>query len=144
MGFTIGTQSNIFMHCSFDCKRGFSIGDYSVINAKCRLDTRGSIIIGAKVSISQEVVILTADHDTTNSNFAGQNKTVIIEDYVWIGTRAMILPGVTIGRGAIIAAGAIVTKDVAPFSVVAGIPAKVIKMRPENLSYSTFYQRLFQ
>nr|WP_317044482.1 acyltransferase [Hymenobacter crusticola] len=144
MKFTIGDRSSVFMHCNFDCTKGLVIGSDSVINAKCRLDTRGGIIIGDKVSISQEVVILTADHDANASDFAGRDRMVTIKDYVWIGTRAMILPGVTIGRGAVIAAGAVVTKDVAPFSIVAGVPARLTKMRANQLEYSPNYERLFQ
>jgi acetyltransferase-like isoleucine patch superfamily enzyme len=144
MGFEVGNQSSIFMHCSFDSTKNLVIGNFSTINAKCRFDTRGKIIVGDRVSISQEVVILTADHDVNSPDFAGREREVTIEDYVWIGTRAMILPGVTIGKGALVAAGSVVTRDVAPYSVVAGIPAKVIKVRPTDLNYPTFYQRLFQ
>ena len=61
---------------------------------------------------------------------------VIIEDYVFIGPRAIILPGVTLGKGAVVAAGAVVTKDVEPFSIVGGVPAKVIGERePKELHY---------
>jgi maltose O-acetyltransferase len=68
----------------------------------------------------------------------------VIEDYVWIGTRATILPGVRIGQGAVVAAGAVVTNDVMAFSVVGGVPAKIIGKRSEGLLYSTYYCRLFQ
>lgn len=132
------------MNSSFDCARNFSIGTNSVINSRCRIDNRGAISIGENVSISQEVIILTADHDIDAAKFSGRNKTVKIEDYVWIGTRVTILPGVTVGKGALIAAGSVVTKDVAPFSVVAGVPAKLIRMRREDLDYKTSYRRLFQ
>ena len=144
MRFSIGPDSSIFMRCEFDSSQGLRVGEQSVINAKCRLDTRGGISIGNKVSLSQEVIVLTGYHDVATSSFAGREKPVVIEDYVWVGTRAMILPGVTIGRGAIVAAGAIVTKDVAPYTVVAGVPAQFVKMRPTELDYPTVYQRLFQ
>lgn len=118
----------------------------SVINANCRLDTRGGIYIGENVSISNQVVILTADHDMDSSDMAGRTKKVTIEDYVWIGTRAMIMPGVIIGKGAVVAAGAVVTKNVEPFEVVAGVPARRIKNRMErkDYSYDASYKRLFQ
>lgn len=144
MGFSIGKHSSIFMDCTFDSARGITIGDYSVINSRCRLDTRGSITIGKNVSISQEVIILTADHDINSPDFTGRNRAVVIDDYVWIGTRAMILPGINIGKGAIVAAGAIVTKNVEPFTLVAGVPAKFVKRRQEDLNYQIIYQRLFQ
>ena len=144
MGFTFGHNCSVHMHCFFDCAKNIVIGKNSVINAKCRLDNRGRINIGANVSISQDVLILTADHDVASADFAGRNLSVNIGDYVWIGTRATILPGVNIGEGALIAAGAIVTKDVMPYSIVAGIPAKIIKMRRKDLTYETSYRRLFQ
>jgi len=144
MGFAFGNNCSVHMHCFFDCAKNIIIGKNSVINAKCRLDNRGRIIIGANVSISQEVLILTADHDVGSADFAGRNLTVNIEDYVWIGTRATILPGVNIGEGALIAAGAVVTKDVVPYAIVAGVPAKIIKMRRKDLTYETSYRRLFQ
>lgn len=144
MKFQLGTESSILMNCSFDCASNFKIGKNSVINPKCRLDNRGTIIIGENVSISQEVIILTADHDVDTADFAGRNKIVHIDDYVWIGTRVTILPGVTVGKGALIAAGSVVTKDVAPYTLVAGIPARFIRARRQDLSYETSYRRIFQ
>ncbi len=144
MKFELNQQTYILMHCSFDAAKGLSIGRDSVINPRCKLDTRGGISIGNKVSISQEVIILTADHDVTSTDFAGRNRRVVIEDYVWIGTRAIILPGVVIGRGAVIAAGAVVTKDVEPFAIVAGVPAQFIRKRRQDINYIVNYHRLFQ
>lgn len=144
MKFEIDKGSSIFMDCNFDSTKNLSIGKNSVVNAKCRIDTRGEVIIGANVSISNEVIILTADHDVDTPEMRGRERKVQIDDYVWIGTRAIILPGVTIGKGALIAAGAVVTKNVEPFTVVAGIPAKVIKNRTEHLHYEARYRRLFQ
>jgi maltose O-acetyltransferase len=144
MGFSIGSGSSVFMHCKFDTPRYLIINKNSVINAHCRLDTRGGIKIGENVSISQEVIILTADHDLNSPYFEGITREVEIEDYVWIGTRATILPGVTIGKGAVVAAGSVVTKDVKPFSIVGGVPAKEIGQRQELLLYSQSYHRFFQ
>lgn len=144
MKFSMGKDCSVFLHCSFDCSGGLEMGTNSVINPRCRLDTRGGIIIGNNVSISQEVVILTADHDRTSAGFIGRNREVIIGDLVWIGTRAMILPGVRIGKGAMIAAGAVVTKDVEPFTVVAGVPARAVNKRREDVHYHSYYRRLFQ
>lgn len=141
--FDIGSGSAIFMQAWFDARKNFKMGDNSVINQKCRLDTRGSINIGANVSISAEVCILTADHDLQTSEFNTRIRPVAIEDYVFIGTRAIILPGVTLGEGSAVAAGAVVTKSVDPFTIVAGIPAKPIGKRPTNLQYCGSYRRLF-
>jgi maltose O-acetyltransferase len=145
MNFSITTQTSLFMHCTFDSAGGLVIGRNSTINSNCRLDTRGTISIGDNVSISSDVIILTADHDLDAPDFCGRNRAVVINDYAWIGTRAMILPGVTIGKGAIVAACALVSKDVAEYDVVAGVPAKVVKNRPKsNLEYNSYYSRLFQ
>lgn len=139
----IGEHSHIFMNAWFDCKGGFKMGEHSVINQKCRLDARGGIFIGDNVSIAAEVCILTADHDPRASNFEHRHAPVIIRDFVFIGTRAIILRGVTVGQGAVVAAGAVVTKDVAAFSIVGGCPAKQIGTRPSDLNYTINYGRLF-
>jgi acetyltransferase-like isoleucine patch superfamily enzyme len=144
MGFTIGKQSAILMNCKFDAARGLIIGDHSVINANCRLDTRGGLEISDNVSISENVHILSADHDMNSINFGGRKKKVKIRAYVWIGTRATILPGVDIGEGSVVAACALVSKSIDPFNVVAGIPAKVIKKRQRGINYTLNYRRLFQ
>ena len=143
MKFTVGSGSFIFMDAWFDTRGNFEIGSCSTINAKCHLDNRGGLTIGNNVSISNEVTIITADHDPQEADFRGRERAVVIEDYVFIGTRSMILAGVTLGRGAIVAAGAIVSRDVAPFSIVAGVPARVIGKRREDLDYSASYCRLF-
>lgn len=141
--FEIGSGSTIFMEAWFDTVKQFKMGKNSVVNQKCRLDNRGSIAIGNNVSISSEVCILTADHDLQSYDFKGRCRPVNIEDYVFIGTRAMILPGVTLGKGSAIAAGAVVTKSVSPFTIVAGVPAKPIGKRQTDLQYHSSYRRLF-
>uniref|UniRef100_UPI003F4E7103 acyltransferase n=1 Tax=Flavobacterium ovatum TaxID=1928857 RepID=UPI003F4E7103 len=132
------------MDCKFDCAKGLTIGNNSVINANCRLDSRGGLEIGNNVSISEDVILLTADHNEDLLGVVNREKNVYIDDYVWIGTRAMILPGVNINKGAIIAAGSVVTKNVEALVVVGGIPAKFIKIRPEKFDYTANYKRLFQ
>ncbi len=87
------------------------------------------IIVGTKVAISREVFICTASHDITKPNRPLVTAPITICDGVWIGARAIILPGVTIGEGAVVAAGSVVTKDVEPWTVVGGNPAKFIKRR---------------
>lgn len=110
---------------------GFRIGAYSRINRNCCLDARGPLRIGENVSISPEVAILTAFHRADDPDFRVEERPVVIEDHVWIGTRATILAGVTLGRGSVVSAGAVVTRDVPPLTIVGGVPARPIGTRPE-------------
>jgi len=126
-----------------DCRGHCQIGRNSTINQNCRLDNRGGIRIGANVSISPAVHILTADHDLSSPDFAGRELPVRIGDWAFIGSRAIILPGVTLGDRCGVGAGSVVTKDVESGAIVAGVPAKVIGHRPDNLNYDRTYQRHF-
>jgi len=116
-----------------------SIGERSVVNRRCYLDGRGGLAIGDDVSISPEVYVISVSHDVSSPTFQAFNAPVEIGDRVWIGARAMILPGVTLGTGSVVGAGAIVTRPVAPFTVVAGNPAREIGKRNEQLSYRLRY-----
>lgn len=124
---------------------GIIIGRRSVINQQCCLDGRGGLTIGDHVSISPGVWILTDSHDMHDPLFREVLAPVAIRDHVWIGSRALILPGVTVGEGAVVAAGAVVTRDVEPYAVVAGVPARPIgtrTRRPEPRS--RVYKPLFE
>jgi len=112
------------------------LGDRNVINFGCLLDGRHyRIRTGSDVSIGPEASILTLGHDPRSSDFALRGGEVVIGDRVWIGYRAIVMPGITIGDGAVIAAGAVVTRDVPPHAIVAGNPAREIGARPKDLSY---------
>jgi acetyltransferase-like isoleucine patch superfamily enzyme len=113
-------------------RSGVRIGAHSRINRNCCLDARGPLVIGQNVSISPEVAILTASHQADDPEFPVETRPVTIEDHVWIGTRATILPGVRLGRGCVVAAGAVVTRDVPPLAVVGGVPARQIGTRPAH------------
>ena len=78
-------------------------------------------------------------HDPQSPSFSDQGGEVHIGNRVWIGYRSLIMPGVTIGEGAVVAAGAVVTKDVKPYTVVAGVPAKPISSRTDELTYELNY-----
>jgi len=143
MGIEIGEGSHILSGLWLDCRRNCRIGRHSVVNQRCRLDNRGGIEIGDNVSISAGVQILTADHDLASADFAGRERGVTIGDYVFIGTGALILPGVKLGRGAAVGAGGVVTDDVEPFVIVAGVPARPIGRRPEMLGYQIHGHRHF-
>ena len=135
-----GNETNIKTHVeilneSFD-KSQIVIGNNSIINSYCMLDGRnGRIIIGNNVDIAREAAIFTLEHDPDSDYYHTIPGDVIIEDYAWISSRATILPGVKIGRGAIVASNAVVTKDVSPMAIVGGVPAKVIGERKSKLKY---------
>lgn len=112
-----------------------SIGHRTRINRGCCLDVRSGLQIGDDVSISPEVMILTTQHDVNDPGFALSGKPVTIEDHVFIGARATILPGVRLGRGSVIAAGAVVTKDVEPLQIVGGVPARPMGRRGIDPDY---------
>lgn len=128
-------NSSIYRNVDLRSPYRVSVGEHTNINKKCVLDGRGGLTIGNNVDIAQETNIWTEQHDYNSPIFQAVTGRVVIEDYVWIASRATILPGVTIGKGAVVACGAVVTKDVAPFCIVAGIPAKVIGMRQNHLTY---------
>ena len=104
----------------------------------------GKLTIGNNVDIAQEVNIWTLSHDPHDDYHSVWGKEVIIEDYVWIASRATIMPGIRIGRGAVVAAGSIVTKDVPAMAIVAGSPAKIVGERKSNLKYRLDWQPWFK
>lgn len=114
-----------------------SLGDYSGIGIKSELNGFGGIIIGKYVSMGPEVVVYTCNHSTKRTDIPIQMqgydelKPVTIEDDVWIGRRVIILPGVTIGKGSVIGAGAVVSKDIPPYSIAVGVPARPVKNRKD-------------
>ena len=111
-----------------DCGKNTKIGKRVFINAGCQFQDQGGIEIGDDVLVGPQTIIATLNHDPNPEMRGGMiPKPVKIGDKVWLGARVTICPGVTIGEGAIVGAGAVVTKDVPPRTVVAGVPAKVIK-----------------
>jgi len=144
-GIKIGKGSTIHMGARFYDPRNISIGEDSIIGEEVVLDGRDKLLIGNHVDIASQVMIYNSEHDVNDSNFSAKNAPVFIEDYVFIGPRAIILPGVKIGKGAVVAAGAVVTKDVPPFAIVGGVPAKIIGERKiKNLSYKLGRARWFR
>ena len=131
----LGKKSAINRHVELKSPRGITIGSYTTINSRSIIDGRGELYIGNCVDIATEVNIWTLQHDYNDPMYNAYGKRVIIEDYVWIASRATILPGVTIGRGAVVAAGSVVTKDIPPLAIVAGVPAKIIGNRKDCMNY---------
>jgi len=128
-GIKIGKGSAIHMGAHFYYPPNISIGQDSIIGEGAVLDGRDRLSIGSHVDIASEVMIYNAEHDVKDENFKAISAPVVIEDYVFIGPRAIILPGVTVHKGAVVGAGAVVTKDVEEFKIVGGVPAKEIGER---------------
>ena len=131
-GVKIGRGSALHMGIRFYNGHGIRIGRDSIIGEGTVLDGRESLRIGDHTDIATEVMIYNCEHDVGNPNFSAVSAPVEIGDYVFIGPRAIILPGVKVGKGAVIGAGAVVTKDVAEFSIVGGVPAKIIGERKDK------------
>lgn len=130
-----GKDVNIEKGADFGFGNGIKIGNHSGLGVNCKV--RGPLVIGNDVMMGPDVIILTHHHGTKRTDIPMRLQTkdapaperVVIGNDVWIGTRVIIMPGVNIGDGSIIGAGAVVTKDVPEYTVVGGIPAKVIKQR---------------
>ena len=131
-----GQGTGVQMGCRFLNGRKIQLGDRNVINFGCLLDGRRySIRTGDDVSIGPEAAILTLGHDPQSPNFSDKGGEVVIGNKVWICYRAIILPGVSIGEGAVVGAGAVVSRDVEPYTIVAGSPARVVGARTKDLHY---------
>jgi acetyltransferase-like isoleucine patch superfamily enzyme len=144
-GIKIGKGSSIHMFAQFYQPKNISIGQDTVIGIRSFLDGRAKLSIGNHVDIASEVMIYNSQHDIDSLDFAPIEKEVVIEDYVFVGPRAIILPGVKVGRGAVIAAGAVVSENVPAMSVVGGVPAVKIRDRKvKELKYKIGRARWFQ
>lgn len=129
--FGVRATDNVMFWPGFSIRnpQGLIIEDGVSIGPKCLLDARKGLIIHRNAVIAYEAIIWSLNHDYNDVHFCGKGAPTEIGAYAWICSRSIILPGVKIGEGAVVASGAIVTKDVAPYTVVGGIPAKVIGQR---------------
>jgi maltose O-acetyltransferase len=144
-GVKMGPGSTIHVGARFYQPNNVCIGDDTIIGDHATLDGRAKLTIGNHVDIASEVMFLNSQHDLDDTDFTAIEKPIVVDDYVFIGPRAIILPGVTIGRGAAVAAGAVVTKDVPPGWIVGGVPAKPIRERKlKEFTYKLGRSRLFQ
>ncbi len=134
-GFSFPSTSVIYGGAEIRNCRALKIGGNTVIGHHAILDARRGIELGRNVNLSSGVWIWTEQHDPQDPDFAIVGGKVVIEDYAWISCRAVILPGVRIGTGCVVAAGAVVAKDMPPWSIVGGVPAAVIGERNRDLRY---------
>ncbi len=137
----IGPASSIHRKCRFYRPGGVTIGANSVVNREVLLDGRMGLTIGNNVSISEGAMLLTLEHDPNSPDFAGRGAPVVVEKHAFVGARAIILPGITVGEGSVVAAGAVVTHDVPAYTIVAGVPARPIGERTRDLRYTLNYRK---
>ena len=131
-----GAGTGVQIGCRFLNGRKVELGPRNVINFGTLIDGRRfRVVTGADVSIGPEAAILTLGHDPQSPDFLICGGDVNIGDRAWIGYRAIVLPGVTIGEGAVIGAGAVVARDVEPYAIMAGNPARQVGTRGRELRY---------
>ena len=131
IGIKIGADTSIALDCRFtgDKLSEIEIGNHVSIPPGAFFVAGAGIKIGDNVAFGHRVELYTSDHDPDDPAFTRRNAPIVIESHAFVGSRAIILPGVTVGRGAVIAAGSVVTHDVPPFMIVGGVPAKIIRER---------------
>lgn len=142
-GASIGKDSAINRGSNVWSIDNIVIGERVSVGFRCLLDARSGIAIGNDVVIASDTHIIAGGHDVNHPNFPpapNPPDPVVIDDHVWIASRAMILPSL-IGKGAVVAAQSVVNKEVPPLAIVGGVPAKVIGQRnPDALQYSGKYK----
>lgn len=128
LGYELDEKFRLFPPFYTDYGRNLQIGKNVFINSGCCFQDQGGVTLGDHVLVGHQVVFATLDHDLDPARRAGMTPApIVVKDNVWIGAHATILAGVTIGENAVVAAGAVVTRDVPANTVVGGVPAKVIK-----------------
>jgi maltose O-acetyltransferase len=136
-GFRIGAGS-LFLGALRVTGRGdrrtlFSLGEQSIITGPLHVDLEAEVRIGDRVYIGHDVALLTVDHKIGSSQQrCGKHdcRPIAVGDGVWLGARVIVLPGITVGAGSVVAAGSVVTRDVPPHTLVAGVPARVLRTLP--------------
>lgn len=114
---------------------GLELADRVAVGWFAELDARGGITVGHDTNIASHAKLITGSHDIDDPDYTADFRPIHIGHHCWIGTGAIILQGVTVGDGAVVAAGAVVTKDIPPYEVWGGVPAKFIRKRPEGMTY---------
>jgi acetyltransferase-like isoleucine patch superfamily enzyme len=136
LGLRIDRRAILYQWRDLRGAEGIEIGPETVVGHWATLDGRRGLRIGRGVNLSSEAALWTLQHDPDDRGFGVRGGPIVVEDHAWISFRATVLPGVRIGRGAVIAAGAVVTRDVEDYAIVGGIPAKRIGTRSRDLDYS--------
>lgn len=139
LGAEIGPHAYLFGGSEVLHAPGLQLAGNCHIGRLCQIDARGGITIGRNVVIASHCLLITADHDIYSPGFEGRLGAIVIGDRAWIASGAIITKGVTVGEGAVVAAGSVVTKDVDPWTIVGGVPAKPIGERPQEQTYEINY-----
>lgn len=139
----LGGRTSLHRRCKFFHIGKMTVGKNSVINFGCYLDNRRGIYIGDNVGIAHNTKIYTLGHNLDDPKFGTKGGTVYIKDNVFVFSNSMIMPGVTVGEGAIVLAGSVVTKDVEPWTIIGGNPAKKIRERKRDIDYTQVYRYWF-
>lgn len=135
MGARIGAGVAINHGLQIRVARRIAMGDDIFVAEDVILDARGGITIGAHTSINSRVQIWTAQHDWQSPDFAYVQAPIRIGSHCWISAGVIILPGVSIGEGTVVAAGSVVTKDLEPWILAGGVPARKLRDRPVVRDY---------
>lgn len=139
LGMTVGSKTTVHRGVKLFCLNGLSIGNNSTINYGCYLDARGGLSIGDNVNISHCVKIYTMSHDINHPHARVTRKAVDIKSDVWIFPNVLVMPGVIINEGAVVYPGSVVAKNLDPYTIYAGNPAKAVGKRKSDIGYSSEY-----
>jgi putative colanic acid biosynthesis acetyltransferase WcaF len=143
LGARIGARSTVFRGCRIDTARNLTIGERCTIAWNVVLDARGGISFADDVVVASDCQFITAEHDVRASDFHDTYAPIEIGRWAWIGTRAMVFKGVTIGEGGVVAGGGVAVHDVPAYTVVGGVPAAPIGERERYLDYDPTYRPLW-
>jgi acetyltransferase-like isoleucine patch superfamily enzyme len=142
LGAEIGRTSTVFRGCRIDSARNLRLGERCVIGWNVVLDARGGITFGDDVIVASDCQFITAEHDVHARDFRDRYAPITVGRWAWIASRAMVMKGVSVGEGGVVAAGAVAVHDVAPYVVVGGVPARPIAERCRDLAYDPTYRPL--
>lgn len=146
LGVRIGKHTHLSMRLfitGYHNQCNVAVGDNCVVNREVYIDGRGGVQIGNNVNVSFQCCLLSLSHDPNDPGFSASGGPVIVKDHAWLGLRAVVMPGVTIGEGAVVAAGSVVTASVPDYAIVGGVPARIIGERSREIRYCTDFSPFF-
>jgi putative colanic acid biosynthesis acetyltransferase WcaF len=135
LGASLGRGTIVFRGTTVLGAQRLVLADRVQVGFRVVLDARGGLTVAEDVLLSSDCQLITANHNVDSPDFERQVAPITIGDHAWVATRAMVLAGVTVGRGAVVAAGGVATRDVAPLTIVGGVPARPIGERSGGMDY---------